>query len=106
MPGRHCYGAAGNCTEPPAYEWTGPHGGKYLLCVQHCAEWREQAAATPLEPGAYRGAGAMTDRHKSKPKSVRMSDDLLECVKAAVATDGVSVNSFIVAASREARPAR
>ena len=48
--GRHCFGSAGNCTEPPAYTWTGPHGGKYLLCVQHCAEWRVQVAATPLEP--------------------------------------------------------
>lgn len=45
-----CFGAYGNCTEVPAYVWTGPHSGKYLLCVQHCAEWREEVHATPLSP--------------------------------------------------------
>jgi hypothetical protein len=49
-----CFGAAGNCTEAPAYVWTGPHGGEYLLCVQHCAEWRAQIGSGPLEPVAIR----------------------------------------------------
>jgi len=40
----------------------------------------------------------MTDRHKSKPKAVRMPDGLLARVGKAVEADGGSVNSFIVAA--------
>ena len=50
----HCFGAAGNCTEPVAYIWTGPHGGEYLLCVRHCAEWQPEVRGTPLTPARIR----------------------------------------------------
>jgi hypothetical protein len=49
-----CYGRQGNCTEPPAYTWTGPHGGTYWLCVTCCAEWRGQVTGTGLEPQRIR----------------------------------------------------
>jgi hypothetical protein len=43
----------------------------------------------------------MTDRHTGTPKGVRMPAGLLGRVKAAAATDGASVNGFIVAAIEE-----
>ena len=36
------------CSGPPAYIWTGAHGGEYLLCVLHCAEWRQQVRGIPV----------------------------------------------------------
>jgi hypothetical protein len=48
---KHCFGGAGNCTEPPAYLWVADHGGVYALCVQHCAKWRAETKGIPvLEP--------------------------------------------------------
>jgi hypothetical protein len=55
---KRCSGAVGNCTEPVAYLWTGPHAGVYGLCVVHCAEWRSQVRGTPLEPVRIRSAEA------------------------------------------------
>lgn len=43
----------------------------------------------------------MTDRHKTKPKAVRMPDGLLARVEVAVKTAGETVNAFIVAAIEE-----
>lgn len=42
----------------------------------------------------------MADRHKVKPKAVRMPDGLLARIEAALA-DGESVNAFIVSAIEE-----
>lgn len=58
---RHCFGKVGNCTEPPAYIWTGAHGGEYYLCIRCCAEWRQQVQGiTPLEPVRIREITATT----------------------------------------------
>lgn len=50
-----CSGRSGTCPEPPAYVWTGPHGGEYRLCIAHCAEWRVEVRGTgSLEPRQIR----------------------------------------------------
>jgi hypothetical protein len=43
----------------------------------------------------------MPDRHKVKPKAVRMPDGLLARVETAAPESGLSVNAFIVAAIEE-----
>lgn len=56
---KKCSGRGGNCTEPPAYLWTGSHGGVYGLCVACCAGWRAQVRGFPLlEPVRLREIGA------------------------------------------------
>lgn len=45
----------------------------------------------------------MTDRHKAKPKAVRMPDGLLAWYKQEAPARGVSVNALIVAALEQFR---
>jgi hypothetical protein len=65
---KDCSGSQGNCTEPPAYIWVGPHGGEYGLCVTHCAEWREQVRGTGLEPRQIRNIRAASGQEASEER--------------------------------------